>query len=112
MSFRQTTLSRSIGGGFFAFLSNMKRAMFVWPKLGSGNGKLPYVFDLDGTIVFQGKPISKAIVKAIKELERRGHEIIFASVRPICDMLPVIDESLYHPFAYDWRQRFHHRVAR
>ncbi|WP_110112068.1 HAD-IIB family hydrolase [Bacillus sp. CGMCC 1.16541] len=54
------------------------------------------VFDLDGTICFKGKPLTKKIVEALKELETQGHEVIFASARPIRDMLPVIDDSLQH----------------
>ncbi|MBM7702962.1 HAD-IIB family hydrolase [Metabacillus iocasae] len=54
------------------------------------------VFDLDGTICFKGKPLTKRIVEALKGLEEHGHEVIFASARPIRDMLPVIDDSLHH----------------
>lgn len=56
---------------------------------------LIYVFDLDGTIVFNGQPISKTILQSLKKLREEGHEIIFASARPIRDMLPVIDKEFH-----------------
>ncbi|SFJ29559.1 hypothetical protein SAMN04487936_101569 [Halobacillus dabanensis] len=58
---------------------------------------MKFVFDLDGTICFKGQPIAKSILNSLSELTRRGHEVIFASARPIRDMLPVIDEE-YHPY--------------
>jgi len=56
--------------------------------------ELRFVFDLDGTIVFHGQPISDTIQRALQELAAYEHEIIFASARPIRDMLPVINEAL------------------
>lgn len=56
-----------------------------------------FVFDLDGTICFQGKPISPGIVEALDYLEKMDHRIIFASARPIRDMLPVLPEK-YHGY--------------
>ncbi|WP_341322881.1 HAD-IIB family hydrolase [Solibacillus sp. FSL H8-0523] len=53
-----------------------------------------FVFDLDGTICFQGAPLDKHIVNALHKVQAQGHEIIFASARPIRDMLPVLPESL------------------
>lgn len=57
---------------------------------------LRFVFDLDRTICFKGKPISNTILHALSELEETGHEVIFASARPIRDMLPVIDKAFHH----------------
>ncbi|TKH44166.1 HAD family hydrolase [Paenibacillus terrae] len=51
---------------------------------------MKFVFDLDGTICFHGKPLSEAIVQALDALVKKGHEIIFASARPIRDLLPVL----------------------
>ncbi|GGH19808.1 HAD-IIB family hydrolase [Paenibacillus segetis] len=48
------------------------------------------VFDLDGTICFKGKPLSKDMVQALESLAGKGHEIIYASARPIRDLLPVL----------------------
>ncbi|MBP1903605.1 HAD superfamily hydrolase (TIGR01484 family) [Paenibacillus turicensis] len=49
-----------------------------------------FVFDLDGTICFKGKPVSELILTKLDQLKEQGHEIIFASARPVRDMLPVI----------------------
>lgn len=56
---------------------------------------LTFVFDLDGTICFKGQPISNKISAALKAMRESGHRIIFASARPIRDMLPVIPESFH-----------------
>ncbi|OPA81191.1 HAD family hydrolase [Paenibacillus selenitireducens] len=54
-----------------------------------------FVFDLDGTICFQGKPLSSKIIDALQEVTHQGHEVVFASARPIRDMLPVIHPDLH-----------------
>ena len=54
-----------------------------------------YVFDLDGTICFRGRPVTEKILKTFEELHLKGHEIIFASARPIRDMLPVLDKKFH-----------------
>jgi len=51
------------------------------------------VFDLDGTICFSGTSIDQRIIKAIHSMEERGFTVIFASARPIRDMLPLIDKD-------------------
>jgi Cof subfamily protein (haloacid dehalogenase superfamily) len=51
---------------------------------------LIFVFDLDGTICFKGKPVSELILAKLEQLKEQGHEIIFASARPVRDMLPVL----------------------
>lgn len=51
---------------------------------------MKFVFDLDGTICFKGQPIVPEILQALHELTELGHEVIFASARPIRDMLSVI----------------------
>ncbi|MGG4167921.1 HAD-IIB family hydrolase [Rossellomorea vietnamensis] len=56
---------------------------------------MKFVFDLDGTICFRGKPISQRIVQCLLELKTNGHEVMFASARPIRDMLPVLDTRLH-----------------
>ena len=55
-----------------------------------------FVFDLDGTICFQGAPLDEQIINALHKVQAQGHEIIFASARPIRDMLPVLPESLHN----------------
>jgi Cof subfamily protein (haloacid dehalogenase superfamily) len=57
---------------------------------------LKFVFDLDGTLCFKGQPISKKILHSLAELKDDGNEVIFASARPIRDMLPVIDGVFHH----------------
>jgi len=53
------------------------------------------VFDLDGTICFSGKPLTRAMVQALDALADHGYEIIFASARPIRDLLPVLPEHMH-----------------
>lgn len=48
------------------------------------------VFDLDGTISFNGTSIERTLIKSIKDLEMKGNQIIFASARPIRDMYPLL----------------------
>src|SRR5690625_2969416 len=57
---------------------------------------MKFVFDLDGTICFKGKPVSEKILTALEELTNKGHEVIFASARPIRDMIPVIHKRFHH----------------
>lgn len=57
---------------------------------------LKFIFDLDGTVCFKGKPISRKILQSLSALQSVGIEVIFASARPIRDMLPVIDKSFHH----------------
>lgn len=49
-----------------------------------------FVFDLDGTICFKGKPLSIDIVDALLHLHSDNHKIIIASARPIRDIYPII----------------------
>ncbi len=55
---------------------------------------MKFVFDLDGTICFKGKPLSEGIINALEACRRHGHEVMFASARPIRDLLPVLPESM------------------
>lgn len=54
-----------------------------------------FVFDLDGTLCFNFKSIDKEIIDALQELKFAGHQVIFASARPIRDLLPVIPSSFH-----------------
>ncbi|GIN87148.1 Cof-type HAD-IIB family hydrolase [Heyndrickxia sporothermodurans] len=56
---------------------------------------MKFVFDLDGTICFKGQPISEKILLSLEALMSKGHEVIFASARPIRDLLPVLHESFH-----------------
>ncbi|MEK3987521.1 HAD family hydrolase [Paenibacillus sp. FSL K6-3166] len=57
---------------------------------------MKFIFDLDGTICFSGKPLSERIVQALDTLIEKGHEVIFASARPIRDLLPVLPAHMQH----------------
>ncbi|QDQ00988.1 HAD-IIB family hydrolase [Lysinibacillus fusiformis] len=55
---------------------------------------MKFVFDLDGTICFKGQPLSQDIMTALESCMAKGHELIFASARPIRDLLPVLPEPM------------------
>lgn len=57
---------------------------------------MKFVFDLDGTICFDCKIVSDPIAQAIHSLETHGHQILFASARPIRNMFPVLPQTLHH----------------
>lgn len=57
---------------------------------------MKFVFDLDGTIIFSGKPLSESMTQALDQLVAAGNEVVFASARPIRDLLPVLPAHL-HP---------------
>ena len=57
---------------------------------------MQFVFDLDGTICFKGQPLTPEICAALDECQAMGHEIIFASARPIRDLLPVLPTKYHH----------------
>ncbi|WP_152392724.1 HAD-IIB family hydrolase [Paenibacillus guangzhouensis] len=57
---------------------------------------MKFVFDLDGTICYKGKPLSLNMVDCLDRLAHEGHELIFASARPIRDLLPVLPDHLRH----------------
>lgn len=54
-----------------------------------------YIFDLDGTIVKNGEPINYAIGSKLKKISLTD-KLIFASARPIRDMLPLIPTELHN----------------
>ncbi|MGV9269136.1 HAD hydrolase family protein [Kitasatospora sp. NPDC003701] len=49
------------------------------------------VFDIDGTLCFDGRTIDDRILTAVDACERAGHRLVFASARPVRDLLPVLD---------------------
>lgn len=49
------------------------------------------VFDLDGTIVFDGKAIEANLIAPLRLLQKK-YRLIFASARPIRDMLPLLTD--------------------
>ncbi|KGJ25459.1 HAD family hydrolase [Staphylococcus haemolyticus] len=56
------------------------------------------VLDIDGTICFDGRQIDCKIIDQLFSLHNIGHKIIFASARPIRDLLPVLPNK-FHEFA-------------
>lgn len=54
-----------------------------------------FVFDIDGTICFDYKNLNKDAIWLLDRLKENGHQIIFASARPIRDLLPVLEEKYY-----------------
>lgn len=52
-----------------------------------------FVFDIDGTLCFDGKTIDHSIVIALDKLSKEGHDVIFASARPIRDLVPILPEQ-------------------
>ena len=55
------------------------------------------ILDIDGTICFDGQQINQDIIDRLISLHNIGHRIIFASARPIRDLLPVLP-SQFHRF--------------
>ena len=51
-----------------------------------------FIFDIDGTICFDGNHIDQSIKNRLMQLNDENHKVIFASARPIRDLLPVIPE--------------------
>lgn len=54
-----------------------------------------YVFDIDGTISQYGKKVSVGICENIYALSKK-HTILFASARPVRDILPMLDPKLHN----------------
>lgn len=59
------------------------------------NSSMNFVFDLDGTICFKGKPVTDKILTTLENIQLKGHHILFASARPIRDMLPVLNQKFH-----------------
>ncbi|WP_242225375.1 HAD-IIB family hydrolase [Bacillus cereus group sp. BfR-BA-01380] len=56
---------------------------------------MKFVFDLDGTICFKGQPVSEKLLIALEKLVAQGNEVIFASARPVRDLLPVLHKRFH-----------------
>lgn len=52
--------------------------------------KKTFVFDLDGTIVYDGKPLEKRFERVLLEIKNAGHEIIIATGRSWRDFVPIM----------------------
>lgn len=55
------------------------------------NSKSILVFDLDGTLVFDGISIDSQLLEELKRINS-SYKVIFASARPIRDMLPLLSD--------------------
>lgn len=53
--------------------------------------KMNFVFDIDGTICFDGENIDSRLVETINRASDYGHQVSFASARSYRDVLPVIE---------------------
>lgn len=62
---------------------------------GNKNLSSVFVFDIDGTISEQGKPVDHVIAQTIKNISQR-HRVIFASARPVRDILPLLPDDLHN----------------
>ncbi|MDO4432412.1 MAG: HAD-IIB family hydrolase [Aerococcaceae bacterium] len=56
------------------------------------------VFDLDGTLCFDGQTIAPIIREALHALIQNGHTVLFASARSYRDCLPVIGEDFANQY--------------
>lgn len=54
------------------------------------NIRKTFVFDLDGTIVYDGKPLEGKFEKILLEIKSAGHNIVFATGRSWRDFVPVV----------------------
>lgn len=59
-----------------------------------------FVFDLDGTICYDGRTIDTNLTTLMNEKINQSveHQLVFASARPVRDILPVLPESLHQCF--------------
>ncbi|MGO1498671.1 MAG: HAD hydrolase family protein [Streptococcus thermophilus] len=55
---------------------------------------MKFVFDLDGTLCFDGMTMSKDLQKVLLTAPKYGHEIIFATARSYRDCLSVLEGEL------------------
>ncbi|MDO4883405.1 MAG: HAD hydrolase family protein [Rothia sp. (in: high G+C Gram-positive bacteria)] len=53
-----------------------------------------FVFDIDGTTSFNGMVIEPAIEREIDALLQAGHRVVFASARPVRDILPMLSHDM------------------
>lgn len=49
-----------------------------------------FVFDLDGTLIYNGKPLEPHFENVLLEIQKAGHEIIFATGRSFRDFVPIV----------------------
>lgn len=49
-----------------------------------------FVFDLDGTIIYDGKPLESKFEQVLRQIQSAGHNIVFATGRSWRDFVPVV----------------------
>ena len=54
------------------------------------NTRKTFVFDLDGTIVYDGKPLEARFERVLLDIKAAGHEIIIATGRSWRDFVPIM----------------------
>lgn len=54
---------------------------------------MKFVFDLDGTLTFDGRRMPEVIQDALKQAQAAGHEVIFATARSYRDCLAVLGDD-------------------
>lgn len=55
---------------------------------------MKFVFDLDGTLCFDGMTMSKELQEVLLTAPKYGHEIIFATARSYRDCLSILEGEL------------------
>ncbi|ROR15080.1 hypothetical protein EC836_101580 [Erwinia sp. JUb26] len=63
-------------------------------RIYKGNAVTTYIFDLDGTIITNGQPLHCNLAENIISLSHHAR-VIFASARPVRDMLPLLPNELH-----------------
>lgn len=53
-----------------------------------------FIFDIDGTIAFSGKPVAEKVSDIIHEISN-AHNVVFASARPVRDILAMLPKRLH-----------------
>ena len=60
-----------------------------------------FIFDLDGTIIFNNKILSRCLCEKFEDMIKLGHKLIFATARSIRGVKKVLPEFLYqHPVIF------------
>lgn len=63
----------------------------ITQKLQINNNRVKtFIFDLDGTIIYDGQPLESRFERMLREIESAGHKIIFATGRSWRDFVPVL----------------------
>ncbi len=69
------------------------------------------VFDIDGTLCFDGRTIAPEIVAAL-DAAAVGHTVVFASARPVRDLLPILPNSFRDADLVGGNGSLHRRAGR